>query len=67
MLAGRRGRKAKEMKTDALRAMALRCRELYRITVKPDTKAQLRQWIDDFEAEANKRDRRAERLRRQLR
>ena len=32
--------------------MAQRCRELYQEAVKPEVKAQLLEWIDDFESEA---------------
>jgi hypothetical protein len=35
-----------------LRGMAQRCRELYQEAVKPEVKAQLLEWIDDFESEA---------------
>ena len=35
-------------------AMADRCRELLRIAVRDEVREQLRQWADDFEAEADK-------------
>jgi len=48
--------------------MARRCRELYRIAAKPEIKAQLHEWIADFEAEAKQRERRrrAERQRKRV-
>jgi len=33
-------------------AMADRCRELQRVAVRDDIREQLRQWAEDFEAEA---------------
>jgi type VI protein secretion system component VasF len=35
-----------------LRGMAQRCRDLYQEAVEPEVKAQLLEWIDDFESEA---------------
>ena len=35
------------------RAMADRCRELLRIAVRDEIREQLRQWADDFDAEAD--------------
>ncbi len=35
-----------------MRAMAQRCRELSQIAVNPEVKAQLIEWIGDFEEEA---------------
>ena len=32
--------------------MAQRCRDLLRIAVRPEVKEQLREWVEDFEAEA---------------
>ncbi len=56
------------MDAHALRAITRRCRDLYLIAVKPETKAQLREWIADFEAEAMERERhrRAERQRKRI-
>ena len=34
------------------RALADRCRELQRVAVRDDIREQLRQWAEDFEAEA---------------
>ena len=35
-----------------MRALAQRCRELSRVAVNPEVRAQLVEWIDDFEQEA---------------
>ena len=35
------------------RALAERCRELLRIAVRDEVRTQLRQWAEDFDAEAN--------------
>jgi hypothetical protein len=40
------------MDAEYLRALAQRCRELLRVATVPEVRAQLRDWIDDFEAEA---------------
>jgi len=40
------------MNAREFRAMADRCRELQRGTVRDDIREQLRQWAEDFEAEA---------------
>jgi hypothetical protein len=32
--------------------MAQRCRDLLRLAVRPEVKEQLREWVEDFEAEA---------------
>jgi hypothetical protein len=37
---------------DDMRARAQRCRELLRVAVRPEVKEQLREWAEDFEAEA---------------
>ena len=55
------------MDARTLRAMAQRCRELLRIAAKPEIRDQLRQWLDDFEAEARERERLRERARRAAR
>ena len=34
------------------RALAERCRELHQIAVREEVRVQLRQWADDFDAEA---------------
>jgi hypothetical protein len=50
---GSGGRKA-QLPVDAqdLRAKAQRCRELLRIAARDEVRAQLRQWAEDFDAEA---------------
>jgi hypothetical protein len=40
------------MNAREFRAMADRCRELHRIAVRDEVREQLRQWAEDFEAEA---------------
>jgi hypothetical protein len=40
------------MDAQDFRAMAQRCRDLLRIAVRSEVKEQLRQWVDDFEDEA---------------
>ena len=40
------------MDAQDLRALAQRCRELLRVASVPEVKTQLRDWIEDFEAEA---------------
>jgi hypothetical protein len=45
---------------DALgfRALAQRCRDLSRIAARSEVREQLREWVDDFEAEAEAVERR---------
>jgi hypothetical protein len=38
--------------SEDFRALAQRCRDLLQIAVRSEVKEQLRQWIDDFEDEA---------------
>ena len=45
------------MDTHQLRARAQRCWELLRLAVKPEVKEQLREWAEDFEAEAAAKER----------
>jgi hypothetical protein len=40
------------MNAEDFRAKAQRCRDLLEIAVKQEVKDQLREWADDFEAEA---------------
>ena len=40
------------MDSEDFRALAQRCRDLLRIATRSEVKEQLRQWIDDFENEA---------------
>jgi hypothetical protein len=40
------------MDAQNLRAMAQRCRELNQIAINPEVKAQLLEWMQDFETEA---------------
>ena len=40
------------MNAREFRALADRCRELERIAVRDELRQQLRQWVEDFEAEA---------------
>ena len=40
------------MDAQGFRAQAQRCRELSRVAIRSEVKEQLRQWVDDFEAEA---------------
>jgi hypothetical protein len=40
------------MNAREFRSMAERCRELQRVAVRDDVREQLRQWAEDFEAEA---------------
>ena len=40
------------MDAQEYRAQAQRCRKLSRIAVRSEVREQLRQWVDDFEAEA---------------
>jgi hypothetical protein len=42
----------KIMNAREFRSMAERCRELQRVAVRDDVREQLRQWAEDFEAEA---------------
>lgn len=49
---GRGGRRFIAMDARNLRARAQRCWELLRFAVKPEVKEQLREWAEDFEAEA---------------
>jgi hypothetical protein len=41
------------MDAAGFRALADRCRELTRVAVRDDVRRQLRQWSEDFEAEAD--------------
>ena len=41
------------MDEQEFRAMADRCRELLRIAVRDEVREQLRQWAEDFDAEAD--------------
>jgi len=41
------------MDAAGFRALAERCRELTRVAVRDDVRRQLRQWSEDFEAEAD--------------
>ena len=41
------------MNAREFRAIAERCRELQRVAVRDDIREQLRQWAEDFEAEAD--------------
>ena len=41
------------MDEQEFRAMADRCRELMRIAVRDEVREQLRQWAEDFDAEAD--------------
>ena len=54
---GRGGRRFIPMDTHQLRARAQRCWELLRLAVKPEVKEQLREWAEDFEAEAAAKER----------
>jgi hypothetical protein len=40
------------MNAQEFRAQAQRCRELSVVAVRSEVREQLRQWVDDFEAEA---------------
>jgi transposase-like protein len=40
------------MDAQGFRSLAQRCRELSQIAARLDVREQLREWIDDFEAEA---------------
>jgi hypothetical protein len=40
------------MDAQGFRALAQRCRELSQITARSEVREQLREWIEDFEAEA---------------
>jgi hypothetical protein len=40
------------MDAQGFRALAQRCRELSRIAARSEIREQLREWVDDFEAEA---------------
>ena len=55
-----RGGERRRFPMDAqdFRAQAQRCRELSRIAVRSEVREQLRQWVDDFEAEAEAVERR---------
>jgi hypothetical protein len=46
------GKRSWRMDAEGFRTLADRCRELLRIAVRDDVRRQLRQWIHDFEAEA---------------
>jgi hypothetical protein len=48
------------MDAEDFRALADRCRELSRVAVRDDVRRQLRQWEDDFEAEAEASEKRGE-------
>jgi len=54
---GRGGRRFIPMDAHNLRARAQRCWELLRLAVKPEVKEQLREWAEDFEAEAAAKER----------
>ncbi len=41
------------MDAEGFRAMAQRCRDLLRIATRDDIRQQLRQWAEDFDAEAD--------------
>jgi hypothetical protein len=43
---------AATMNAQGFRALADRCRDMARVAERDDIRQQLRQWIDDFEAEA---------------
>ncbi len=45
------------MNARQLRAMGDRCRDLLRVATRDDVREQLREWADDFEAEAEALDR----------
>ncbi len=49
------------MDAEGFRALAPRCRELVLVAVRDDIRRQLRQWADDFEAEAEAAEKAAER------
>lgn len=49
------------MTPEALRAMADRCRDLLRIADRQEVRDQLRQWVGDFEDEADAMERAADR------
>ena len=48
----RHNAKAAPMDANGFRALANRCRELARVAVRDDLRCQFREWIGDFEAEA---------------
>jgi hypothetical protein len=54
---GRGGRQFIPMDAHNLRARAQQCWELLRFAVKPEVKEQLREWAEDFEAEAAAKER----------
>ena len=51
------------MDAEDFRAKAQRCRDLMRIAVRQEVRDQLREWADDFEAEAEAVERMADRSR----
>jgi hypothetical protein len=55
-----RGGERRRFPMDALgfRALAQRCRDLSRIAARSEVREQLREWVDDFEAEAEAVERR---------
>ena len=46
------------MDAQAFRALAQRCRDLIQIATRSEVREQLREWVDDFEAEAEAAERR---------
>jgi hypothetical protein len=46
------------MNAQNFRALAQRCRKLSQIATRSEVRVQLRQWVDDFEAEAEAAERR---------
>lgn len=46
------------MDAERLKALAERCRELQRVAMQPEVRQQLREWEQDFEAEAEAEKRR---------
>lgn len=45
-------KKVEQMNAREFKSMAERCRELQRVAARDDVREQLRQWAEDFEAEA---------------
>ena len=45
------------MDAGRLRALASRCRDLARVAIRDDIRRQLREWTDEFEAEAKAKER----------
>lgn len=43
-----------DVNAQKFREMAERCRELQRVAVREEVREQLRQWAEDFDAEADK-------------